>query len=152
MARTLDQKLSERLKQLALIDNKPGASARLGAQLVAKAKPDRYPLFVNTSHSANPSLFSNLKYDRIKNFTPTARMGELEKAKAEFKLVCMALNFRRMFRLRYASGATSAPKRRTKRTSGASTGAQTAQARTDPNGLHQPPSGAAFKTPCRAGA
>ena len=38
MARTLDQKLSERLKQLALIDNKPGASARLGAQLVAKAK------------------------------------------------------------------------------------------------------------------
>jgi tripartite-type tricarboxylate transporter receptor subunit TctC len=79
VARTVGQKLAERLKQTVLIDNKPGASAQIGAQFVAKAKPDGYTLFMttNTSHSANPSLFKTLKYDPIKDFTPIARMGEL---------------------------------------------------------------------------
>lgn len=79
VARTVGQKLSERLKQPVIIDNKPGASAQLGAQFVAKAKPDGYTLFMttNTSHSANPSLFAALKYDPIKDFTPIARVGEL---------------------------------------------------------------------------
>lgn len=79
VARTVGQKLSERLKQPVLIDNKPGASAQLGAQFVAKAKPDGYTLFMttNTSHSANPSLFQSLRYDPIKDFTPVARVGEL---------------------------------------------------------------------------
>lgn len=79
VARTVGQKLSERLKQPVVIDNKPGASAQVGAQFVAKAKPDGYTLFMttNTSHSANPSLFAALKYDPIKDFTPIARVGEL---------------------------------------------------------------------------
>jgi tripartite-type tricarboxylate transporter receptor subunit TctC len=79
VARTVAQKLSERLKQPVLIDNKPGASAQIGAQFVAKAKPDGYTLFMttNTSHSANPGLFKVLKYDPIKDFTPIARLGEL---------------------------------------------------------------------------
>jgi len=72
VARAVGQKLSDRLKQPVVIDNKPGASAQIGAQFVAKAKPDGYTLFMttNTSHSANPSLYSNLKYDPIKDFTP----------------------------------------------------------------------------------
>ncbi len=79
VARTVAQKLSERLKQPVLIDNKPGASAQLAAQYVAKAKPDGYTLFMttNTSHSANPSLYLNLRYDPIKDFTPITRVGEL---------------------------------------------------------------------------
>lgn len=79
VARAVGQKLSERLKQPVLIDNKPGASAQVGAQFVAKAKPDGYTLFMttNTSHSANPSLFKSLRYDPIKDFTPIARVGEL---------------------------------------------------------------------------
>ncbi|MDD2544647.1 MAG: tripartite tricarboxylate transporter substrate binding protein [Burkholderiaceae bacterium] len=79
VARAVSQKLAERLKQPVLVDNKPGASAQLAAQFVAKAKPDGYTLFMttNTSHSANPSLFSHLKYDPIKDFTPVARVGEL---------------------------------------------------------------------------
>jgi tripartite-type tricarboxylate transporter receptor subunit TctC len=79
VARTVAQKLSERLKQPVLVDNKPGASAQLGAQFVAKAKPDGYTLFMttNTSHSANPSLFKDLRYDPIKDFTPIVRVGEL---------------------------------------------------------------------------
>ena len=79
VARAVGQKLSDRLKQPVVIDNKPGASAQIGAQFVAKAAPDGYTLFMttNTSHSANPSLYSNLKYDPIKDFTPIARVGEL---------------------------------------------------------------------------
>jgi tripartite-type tricarboxylate transporter receptor subunit TctC len=79
VARTVAQKLSERLRQPVLVDNKPGASAQLGAQHVAKAKPDGYTLFMttNTSHSANPSLFKTLSYDPVKDFTPITRVGEL---------------------------------------------------------------------------
>jgi len=79
VARIVAKKLGERLKQPVVVDNKPGASAQIGAQHVAKAKPDGYTLFMttNTSHSANPALFSNLKYDPIKDFTPVARVGEL---------------------------------------------------------------------------
>ena len=79
VARAIGQKLGERLRQPVLIDNRPGASAQLGAQYVAKAKPDGYTLFMttNTSHSANPSLFAQLRYDPIKDFTPVAGVGEL---------------------------------------------------------------------------
>lgn len=79
VARTVAQKLSDRLKQPVVVDNKAGASAQIGAQFVATAKPDGYTLFMttNTSHSANPSLFKALKYDPIKDFTPVARVGEL---------------------------------------------------------------------------
>lgn len=79
VARVVAQKLSDRLKQPVLVDNKPGASAQIAAVHVAKAKPDGYTLFMttNTSHSANPSLYRSLKYDPIKDFTPIARVGEL---------------------------------------------------------------------------
>ena len=79
VARIVGQKLSERLKQPVIVDNKPGASAQIGAQAAAKAKPDGYTLFMttNTSHSANPSLFQKLPYDPIADFTPIARIGEL---------------------------------------------------------------------------
>lgn len=79
VARTVGQKLAERLGQPVLVDNKPGANAQVAAQIVTRAKPDGYTLFMttNTSHSANPALYSNLKYDPIKDFTPVARVGEL---------------------------------------------------------------------------
>lgn len=79
VARIVAKRLGERLKQPVLVDNKAGASAQIGALHVAKAKPDGYTLFMttNTSHSANPALFSNLKYDPVKDFTPVTRVGEL---------------------------------------------------------------------------
>jgi tripartite-type tricarboxylate transporter receptor subunit TctC len=79
VARIVGQKLGDRLKQTVVIDNKPGASAQIGAQAAAKARPDGYTLFMttNTSHSANPSLFQKLPYDPVKDFTPIARVGEL---------------------------------------------------------------------------
>jgi tripartite-type tricarboxylate transporter receptor subunit TctC len=79
VARTVAQKLSERLKQPVVVDNKAGASAQIAAQFVAKAAPDGYTLFMttNTSHSANPWMFKSLNYDPIKDFTPIVRVGEL---------------------------------------------------------------------------
>lgn len=79
VARIVAKKLGERLRQPVLVDNRAGANAQIAAQFVAKAKPDGYTLFMttNTSHSANPSLIANLKYDPIKDFTPVARVGEL---------------------------------------------------------------------------
>ncbi len=79
VARSVAQKLSERLKQPVIVENKAGASAQIAAQHVAAAKPDGYTLFMttNTSHSANPALFKSLKYDPIKDFTPILRVGEL---------------------------------------------------------------------------
>ena len=79
VARVVMQKLSDQLKQPVVIDNRPGASAQIAALYVAKAKPDGYTLFMttNTSHSANPGLYKNLKYDPIRDFTPIARIGEL---------------------------------------------------------------------------
>lgn len=79
VARVVARRLGERLKEPVLVENKPGASAQIGAQFVARAKPDGYTLFMttNTSHSANPALFRSLPYDPIRDFTPIARVGEL---------------------------------------------------------------------------
>src|SRR5687768_15483625 len=46
VARIVGMKLADRLKQPVVIDNKPGASAQIGAQAAAKAKPDGYTLFM----------------------------------------------------------------------------------------------------------
>jgi tripartite-type tricarboxylate transporter receptor subunit TctC len=79
VARLVAKRLGERLQQPVLVDNRAGASAQIGALFVAKARPDGYTLFMttNTSHSANPALFTKLKYDPIKDFTPISRVGEL---------------------------------------------------------------------------
>ncbi len=79
VARVVATKMGVILGQTVIVDNKPGASAQIGAQAVATAKPDGYTILMttNTSHSANPWLFQNLKYDPMKDFTPIARVGEL---------------------------------------------------------------------------
>jgi tripartite-type tricarboxylate transporter receptor subunit TctC len=79
VGRIVGQRLSERLKQPVVVENKPGANGQIAAESVARAKPDGYTLFMttNTTHSANPSLYKTLRYDPIKDFTPVIRTGEL---------------------------------------------------------------------------
>ena len=76
MARIIADNLRAEFDQPFVVENKPGASAQIGADLVAQAPPDGYTLFVttNTSHSANPFLFKKLNYDPIKDFTPVANI------------------------------------------------------------------------------
>ena len=72
VARLLADELRGAFDQSFIVDDKPGASARIGAEAVAKAAPDGYTLLVttNTTHSANPHLFKKLSYDPIKDFAP----------------------------------------------------------------------------------
>ncbi|MCD9120989.1 tripartite tricarboxylate transporter substrate binding protein [Cupriavidus sp. UGS-1] len=79
VARLTAKYLGEALGQSVVVENKPGANGTIAAEYVAKAAPDGYTLFMttNTTHSANPSLMKQLRYDPVKDFTPVARMGNL---------------------------------------------------------------------------
>lgn len=79
VARLTAKYLGEALKQPVVVDNRPGANGTIAAEFVAKAPADGYTLFMttNTTHSANPSLMKQLRYDPVKDFTPVSRMGNL---------------------------------------------------------------------------
>ena len=71
MARIIAPKLSERLGQQVVVENKAGASGQIGADLVAKAPADGYTILLDaTAYSVNPSLYPKLPYDPIKDFAP----------------------------------------------------------------------------------
>ena len=76
LARIIGDEFRAAFGQPFIVENKPGASAQIGAELVAQAAPDGYTLFMttNTSHSANPFLFKKLNYDPVNDFTPVANI------------------------------------------------------------------------------
>ena len=74
-ARQTMAKLSEVLGQNIVLENRPGTSAILGTDAVAKATPDGYTLlFGVTQHAINPTLQSKLPYDTLNDFVPVARV------------------------------------------------------------------------------
>jgi tripartite-type tricarboxylate transporter receptor subunit TctC len=72
LAREAGARLSISLGQPVVIDNRPGAGGNIGADLVAKSAPDGYTLLMGTvgTHAINPSLYSKMPYDHVKDFTP----------------------------------------------------------------------------------
>jgi len=71
LSRAVGQKLTEEWKQPVIIDNRPGAGANIGAEIVVKSPPDGYTLLAaSTIHTINPSLYRKLAYDPVKDFTP----------------------------------------------------------------------------------
>ena len=71
MARLVGQKLGEALGQQVVIDNRPGASGILGAEVVAKAPADGYTLLIaNVSLIVNPYLYAKMPYDPLTDFMP----------------------------------------------------------------------------------
>ena len=76
-ARTVSQKLGERLGQTVVVDNKPGAGGTLGADLAAKAPADGYTLLLSTTstHSIGPNLNPKIPYDAVRDFTPISHLG-----------------------------------------------------------------------------
>ena len=77
VARTLAEAMGKTLGQTIIINNKPGAATNIGADHVAKAKPDGYVLLSadTATLAANPSLYSKLSYDVEKDFAPVGLMA-----------------------------------------------------------------------------
>ncbi len=73
LARLIGQRLSERLGQQFVIENKPGAGNNIGTQTVIDAAPDGYTvLLVNPANAINASLYANLKFNFIHDIAPVA--------------------------------------------------------------------------------
>jgi tripartite-type tricarboxylate transporter receptor subunit TctC len=74
-ARTIGQKFYEAMGQTVVVDNRPGANGIIGTDLVAKAPPDGYTIVMANSAPfvLNPSLYSRLPYDAVKDFAPVTQ-------------------------------------------------------------------------------
>src|SRR5688572_407587 len=72
IARFTAQKLSERLGQQFIVDNRAGAGGTIGTDIVAKSVPDGYTLTIAHAgtHVSAVSLFSKLPYDPLRDFAP----------------------------------------------------------------------------------
>ncbi|VTU40101.1 Argininosuccinate lyase [Variovorax sp. PBS-H4] len=77
-ARTLSQKMGEKLGTTLVIDNKPGAGGAIGSDLAAKAPADGYTLLLATTstHSIGPAINPKLPYDAVRDFAPIAHVGD----------------------------------------------------------------------------
>jgi tripartite-type tricarboxylate transporter receptor subunit TctC len=77
IARIVGQKLSERLGQQIVVDNRVGASSMIGTEAVARAQPDGYTLGLanTTTHASATALSANPSYDPVKDFAPVAMIG-----------------------------------------------------------------------------
>jgi tripartite-type tricarboxylate transporter receptor subunit TctC len=79
-ARIVAQKLTERLGQQVVVDNRTGAGGSLGTALVAKAPSDGYTLaIISASHSINASLYKSLPFDPVSDFEPVAPLCSITK-------------------------------------------------------------------------
>jgi len=69
--RVIAEKLSPKLQQAIIVENKPGANIRIASEMIAKSEPDGYNfIMVAAPHTTNPALYGQLPYDTVKDFTP----------------------------------------------------------------------------------
>jgi tripartite-type tricarboxylate transporter receptor subunit TctC len=78
LARLIGLRLSEKLGQQFVIENKPGAGNNIGTEAVVNAEPDGYTiLLVNPANYINASLYTNLKFNFIRDIVPVASFNRV---------------------------------------------------------------------------
>jgi tripartite-type tricarboxylate transporter receptor subunit TctC len=78
IARLIGQRLSERLGQQFVIENKPGAGNNIATESVINAEPDGYTLLlVNPANYINASLYGNLKFNFVRDIAPIAAFNRV---------------------------------------------------------------------------
>lgn len=78
LARTLAIHYAEAWNQGVIVDNRPGAGGMIGSEMVAKSPPDGYNLLMAyTSHVVNPSLWTRLPYDTLRDFAPVTMVAQV---------------------------------------------------------------------------
>ncbi len=76
IARSMSDKVRERLGQPFVIENRPGASTQIATEAVVRSKPDGHTLLiVANTFNVNPSLFPKLPYDSLKDLEPVTYAG-----------------------------------------------------------------------------
>jgi tripartite-type tricarboxylate transporter receptor subunit TctC len=76
--RLIAEQLSKRLGQQVIVDNKPGASGNIGAQMVVSAEPDGYTLVLGFDGTMviNPHVFAKMPFDSVRDFAPVGKIGD----------------------------------------------------------------------------
>ncbi len=79
MARLIADRLSQKWGQPVVVENRPGADGRIGAEAVAKSAPDGHTLFIPNAGviTINPALFGKMSYDPIKDFAPITEVATI---------------------------------------------------------------------------
>ena len=79
LARAVGQKLSERLKQPFVIDNRPGGGGNIGTEIAARAAADGYTLIVNSVGpiAVNPTLYRKLNINPLVDLVPVVQIAEV---------------------------------------------------------------------------
>jgi len=76
IARHLAAGMTDSLKRQVIVDNRAGANAIVGTEIVARAPADGYTLlFVSSPHSVNPSVYARLPYDTLRDFAPVSMVA-----------------------------------------------------------------------------
>ena len=76
IGRLVGQKLGERLGQQIVVDNRPGATGNIGAEIVARSTANGYTLFMATvSVAISPNFYKSLPFDPVASFTPVSRVA-----------------------------------------------------------------------------
>ncbi len=72
LTRVLGEQLAKGFGQAVVVDNRPGAGGNVAGEIVAKSPADGYTLFLTTisTHGINPSLYSRMPFDPIRDFAP----------------------------------------------------------------------------------
>ncbi|MEK7877785.1 MAG: tripartite tricarboxylate transporter substrate binding protein [Pseudomonadota bacterium] len=117
LARLLGQRLGERWNNQVVVDNRPGAGGNIGAEIAARANPDGYTLLITpASHAINPSLYSKLSYDPVKDFAAVTLVAQAPliivinpQVPAASLQELLALARSKPRQLNYASGGSGSP-------------------------------------------